>query len=179
MACCHGGSASQQPERPLTPRAASLSLPTYLFPSRHRDNRSCYQSSEPHEPNGRDLQRLQIPHVRWLRYGTILERRRPAARAEVCNPFTVWGTIGLSLLRVRRRASRAAHDARVQSAPRVYLTMIKLGVRLMFVIIILFALAYFCLISALLYSFHRWRKHLDQDAIPGLDTEACVSPPAE
>lgn len=52
-------------------------------------------------------------------------------------------------------------------------TCITIGVRLLFIIVVLLALAYICLIAALLWGAHRWRKHLDSTAIPGLDTEAC------
>lgn len=57
---------------------------------------------------------------------------------------------------------------------------ITIGVRILFITVVLFALAYLCLIAALLWATHRWRKHLDQTAIPGLDTEVCNPPqPAE
>ncbi len=59
-------------------------------------------------------------------------------------------------------------------------TYITIGVRVLLTILVLSVLAYFCLIAALLWGTHRWRKHLDQTAIPGLDTETCNPPqPAE
>jgi hypothetical protein len=46
------------------------------------------------------------------------------------------------------------------------------------IIIVLFAFAYLCFLGSLAYAAHRWRKHLDAIAIPGLDTKECPSPPA-
>ena len=40
-------------------------------------------------------------------------------------------------------------------------------------IIILFALAYICLIGGILWSIKRWGDHLNRDAIPGLDQPSC------
>lgn len=58
-------------------------------------------------------------------------------------------------------------------------TCITIGVRILITIVVVSVLAYLCLITALLWSIHRWRKHLDRSAIPGLDSEACSNQPAE
>jgi hypothetical protein len=40
-------------------------------------------------------------------------------------------------------------------------------------IVICFALAYIFLVAGILWSIHRWRQHLNRDAIPGLDKTPC------
>jgi hypothetical protein len=144
---------------------------------------------EPNQPNAGYLQQVRQYCVGALRHGAVLEWRRPSPRAEVRETIGIRYTARMPMRKMRKRAKRRRKNPRVQPPVWVRLTLmsvenkietcITIGVRILFITVVLFAFAYVCLIAALLWGCHRWRKHLDSTAIPGLDTEACPIQPAE
>jgi hypothetical protein len=105
------------------------------------------------------MRAVQGDCARATRYCTILERGGPQVQTAVRHSLGGWGIQRVSLQQVRARIRVLTRV----SVERSIVTGITIGARILFIIIVLFVLAYVCFIAAVCVTLKRARLALEQD----------------